>query len=120
MKNILHRTLAALLALMLVLGMTFSASAAGYSSRISSIMLDFSLSNSRADSAPQQQVNGAYRMVELLEIIAQEKGCSSSSVSSIMLDYSLSNSRSKSAAQQSVNGLYRSVELLELIAKKWD
>ena len=59
-------------ALMLGLGMTFSASAAGYSSQISSITLDYSLSNSRCDSAAQQSVNGLYRSVELLELIAKK------------------------------------------------
>ena len=57
---------------MLGLGMTFSASAAGYSSQISSIMLDYSLSNSRFDSAAQQSVNGLYRSVELTGLIAKK------------------------------------------------
>ncbi|MBE5767801.1 MAG: hypothetical protein E7335_11730 [Clostridiales bacterium] len=97
-----------------------SASALGYSSEISSIMSTFSLQNIYADSAPQQQVNGSYRTVELLEVIAHEKGCSSSSVSSIMSTFSLQNIYADSAVQQAVNGAYRTVELLELIALKWD
>jgi len=35
-------------------------------------MLDYSLTNSRADSAVQQSVNGLYRSVELLELIAKK------------------------------------------------
>ena len=111
-----------LTALFLILAMLMpcTALATDYSSQISSIMSSFSLGNIRADSAYQQQANGAYRMVELLEIIALEKGCSSSSVSSIMSSFSLGNIRADSAIQQGANGLYRCVELLELIARKWN
>ena len=95
-----------------------SAFAARYSSDISGVMSDFVINNYSCDSAPQQQVNGTYRTVELLELIALKLGCSSSSVSSIMSSFSINNYSCKSAPQQVVNGTYRTVELLELIALK--
>lgn len=106
--------------LVIVCLMASNALAAGYSSSISSIMSTFSYQNIMASSAPQQQVNGAYRMVELLEVMAKESGCSSSSVSSVMSTFSYQNIMASSAPQQAVNGLYRSVELLELITKYMD
>ena len=65
----------------------------------------------------QQICNGTYRTVELLNLIAKKKGCSTSS---IMSDFSYQNTMSKNIYQQICNGTYRTVELLNLIAKKND
>ena len=42
------------------------------SSSVSAVMSDFSYNNIFCDSAPQQVVNGTYRTVELLELIAKK------------------------------------------------
>ena len=118
MKKIFARILALTLVLVMLGGITTTALAGKYSTKVSSIMSTYTLTNSRAKSAPQQQVNGTYRTVELLEQIALKLGCNSSKVSSIMSTYTLTNSRADSAPQQAVNGSYRTVELLELIALK--
>ena len=78
----MKRTLSILLALVLSM-MCLTASAGSYSSTISSIHSSFVSGNRSAKSAPQQIANGAYRCVELLEVIAYEVGVSSSTVSSI-------------------------------------
>lgn len=58
-----------LVALMLCMT-SLPALAASYSSQINSIHSSFISGNISANSAPQQQVNGYYRCVELLETIA--------------------------------------------------
>ena len=116
----MKKTMMSLLALALCLMLPISCLAGSYSSTISSIHSSFVSSNRSAKSAPQQAVNGAYRCVELLEVIAYEYGVSSSTVSSIHSSFSSSNRSSKSAPQQLVNGLYRCVELLEAIAYRLD
>ena len=58
-------------ALMLMLIPFHAAAGTSYGSEISSVMLDFSLNNYSAKSAPQQEVNGTYRTVEMLAIIAK-------------------------------------------------
>ena len=56
------------------------ACADSYTSAISEVMSDFVLNNYSCKSAPQQQVNGAYRCVEMLEIIAKILNGSSLSI----------------------------------------
>ena len=51
-----------------------------YTSEISGVMTDFVLNNYSCDSAPQQAVNGLYRCVEMLEIIAKILNGSSLSI----------------------------------------
>ena len=55
-----------------------AALASSYASTIYEIHSSFVSSNRSASGAPQQQVNGAYRSVELLEVWAYEIGVSSS------------------------------------------
>ena len=114
------KRLISLIAALLCLTLPFSAFAGSYSSTIQSIHSSFVSGNRSASSAPQQAVNGAYRCVELLEVIAAEYGVSSSSISSIHSTFSSSNRSASSAPQQLVNGLYRCVELLEVIAYALD
>ena len=116
----MKRILVSCISFILVLSMTFSACATDYSSQISSVMSSFALNNYSCKSASQQQVNGTYRTVEMLEIIAKELdsgGRYSSQISSVMSNYALNNYSCKSAVQQAVNGTYRTVEMLEIIAK---
>jgi len=89
-----------------------------YSSEISRIMSNFSHRDTMANNILQQHVNGAYRMVELLSIMAREKGCSSSEVSRIMSNFSHRDTMADNINQQLANGVYRTVELLNLIALK--
>ncbi|MEG0126338.1 MAG: hypothetical protein RR816_09680 [Clostridia bacterium] len=60
------------LSLIMCLTLCTAASAKDYSSEISSVMSSFVTNNYSCDSAPQQAVNGTYRTVEMLEIIAKE------------------------------------------------
>ena len=68
-----------------------TANAGSYASDISSVMSSFRLNNYSCDSAAQQEVNGSYRMVEMLEIVALEFGAASSDVSSVMSSFRLNN-----------------------------
>ena len=88
-----------------------------YASQISSVMSDYSYHNTMASNINQQICNGTYRTVELLNIIAQQHGCSTGS---IMSDYSYHNTMASNINQQICNGTYRTVELLNLIARKND
>ncbi len=85
-----------------------------YTSQISSIMSDFSYQNTIANNINQQICNGTYRTVELLNILAKQKGCSTSS---IMSDFSYQDTVADNIFQQICNGTYRTVELLNIIAK---
>ena len=81
----------------------------------SSVMSSFSTQDILANSAVQQQVNGFYRTVELLDLIARDMGINTSSV---MSSFSTQDILANSAYQQTVNGTYRTVELLDLIARE--
>ena len=89
-----------------------------HSADISSVMSSFNHNDIMADSALHQQVNGAYRMVDLLMIMAKQCGCSSSEISRIQSDFSHNDIMADSALHQITNGTYRTVELLCLIASK--
>ena len=99
-----NKVLACILMLCLIMTTVISANADSYASDISSVMSTFSYQNIMSSSAPQQEVNGAYRMVELLEIMAKEKHCDSSKISDIMSTYSYQNIMASSAVQQLTNG----------------
>ena len=79
--------------------------------------------DSSCTSAPQQEVNGLYTCVKLLNIIALEKdsfNLNSSRISTVMSTFSTSNSSCDTAPQQIVNGYYRMTELLYIIASLYD
>ena len=85
-------------------------------------MSSFSTQDILANSAYQQIVNGTYRTVELLNLIAgkpistfNRRGINTSSV---MSSFSTQDILADSAIQQAVNGTYRTVELLDLIARE--
>ena len=81
------------------------------------------INNYSCKSAPQQEVNGVYRSVEMLEIIAglaDKTGIYASDIRSTMSSYTINNYSCKSAVQQAVNGCYRMVELLAIIAKSFN
>ena len=111
MKKHLSVLLTIILALALLAPQTELAGS--YASTIRDIHSSFVSGNRKADSAPQQQVNGAYRCVELLEVWAYQVGVASGTVSDIHSSYVSGNRRADSAPQQLANGLYRGVELLE-------
>ena len=68
----MKRTLSVIILLVFLVPFSVSYASGSYSSEISSVMLNFSLNNYSCKSAPQQAVNGNYRTVEMLEIIAKE------------------------------------------------
>ena len=78
-----------------------------------------STNNKACTGAPQQEANGAYRMVEMLAIIAYESdssGMYSDLVSSVLDDLSTNNKACTGAPQQLANGLYRCVEMAAIVA----
>ena len=85
-----------------------------YASQISSIMSDFSHRDMMANNIYQQICNGTYRTVELLNILAKQKGCSTSG---IMSNFSHRDTMADNINQQICNGKYRTVELLDAIAQ---
>ena len=110
------RVLTFVVSLILMITMIAGVAQAGsHSSDISDVMYSFTMNNYSCDSAPQQQVNGSYRTVEMLEVIAKildTKGKYASEISDVMYSYTMNNYSCKSAPQQVVNGTYRTVEML--------
>ena len=115
----LRRSAAAFLTVC-ILFMCAASCAGSYSSTIADIHASFVSGNRSASSAPQQIANGAYRCVELLELIAAEAGVSSTTIQSIHSSFVSGNRSASSAPQQHANGMYRCVELLEAIAYALD
>lgn len=113
-----------ILSLAILLSFGISAYAAtDYSDLISSVLDDMSSNNARCSGAPQQSANGAYRLVEMLAIIAMENdtsGTYSDVISSVLDDMSANNARCSGAPQQTANGAYRCVEMLAIIAMECD
>ena len=78
-----------------------------------------STNNDACSGAPQQEANGAYRMVEMLAIIAYEtdsSGAYSDLISGVLDDMSTNNEACSGAPQQLANGLYRCVEMAAIVA----
>lgn len=82
------------------------------------VLDDMETNNARCNGAPQQIVNGVYRMFDALTIIAYEMDVDSSLITSISDTLESNDSRASGADHQIVNGLYRCVELLYLITSK--
>jgi hypothetical protein len=67
----------------------------------------------------QKQVNGAYRLVQLLTAVAFEldpDGAYISTIQGIVQDFADREAAAEDAQDQLVNGFYRSVELAAIIA----
>ena len=77
-------------------------------------------SDERVPTLEHQEVNGAYRMVDMLMIIAHEMDVSSEMISGINDTYNSWDQSASGTPQQLVNGLYRSVELAYMIGSKSD
>ena len=105
----MKRLLSLLLSLSILLSTTVSAAAASnYSDLISGVLDDMSANNSYCSGAPQQSANGAYRLVEMLSIIAMEhnSGHYGDLISGVLDDMSSNNSYCSGAPQQTANGAY--------------
>ena len=73
--NIRFRRLAALtLSILLALTLLTTGHAQSYSSLVEDVLDRFASNDARCESAPQQTVNGSYRCVELLAVIAYTLG----------------------------------------------
>ncbi len=96
--------------------------AKNYGDLVSDILDSMSTNNSRCSGAPQQAANGAYRLVEMLAVIAMEKdnGQHSDLISNVLDDMSTNNARCSGAPQQTANGTYRAVDMLAIIAMELD
>ena len=77
-----------------------------------------SLTDANTTSAPQEMANAAYRMVDMLTILAYIEGVDSSLISNVNDTLSQNNKNLSGAPQQTANGLYRAAELLYLISQK--
>ena len=89
-----------------------------YTDLIDDILQRYESADRSAESA-LQQVNGAYRCVELLYAISQElddTGDYGSVADSVWDSFKDGDSRTDSAAQQLAHGLYRCVDLATVIA----
>lgn len=94
-----------------------------YESEIDLVLQNMRSGDTNANSALQQCANGAYRLFEMLSIIAGQLDIDDNSQGEILTLGSMmstNNSRAKSAPQQTVNGIYRSVEALVIAAKEVD
>ena len=92
--------------------------AASYSDMISGVLDDLNTNNARCSSAPQQSANGAYRLTDMLAIIALEHGNSAyaSVVSEVLDDLTTNDASCSGAPQQTANGCYRMADMLSIIA----
>jgi predicted RNA-binding Zn-ribbon protein involved in translation (DUF1610 family) len=94
-----------------------------YAAEISGVLSDMSVNDVGTDSAIQQCANGAYRLCNMLEIIAHQldrDGSSSTEISAVMTSLKVSDISADSAVQQTANGTYRCVDLLAIIAIEVD
>ena len=122
-RTIKTRLIAAMLFLTTLLSFTAPAfAAADYSELISSILDDMNTIDESCSGAPQQSANGAYRLVEMLAIIATKgnDGTYSDVISGVLNDLDTNNASCSGAPQQTANGTYRAVELLAIIALEHD
>ena len=90
-----------------------------YTDLIDDILQRYESADRSAESALQQQANGAYRCVELLYAISQElddTGDYGSVADSVWDSFKDGDNRTDSAAQQLAHGLYRCVDLATVIA----
>ncbi len=76
------------------------------------------LADADPNSAVQEMALASYRMVDLLEVIALEKGVSSTTVTAIDQILRDNNEGLEGAPQQTANGLYRAAELIYYIAQE--
>ncbi len=75
--------------------------------------------DSSASNINHQILNGTYRTVQLLEIIAYEldtSGAFSDYISDVMDTLRKNDSSASNINQQILNGCYRTVQMLEIIA----
>ena len=88
-------TSVALLIVLLLSVCTPAFAATGYSGMISEVLDDLESNNSRCSGAPQQAANGAYRLVDMLAIIAMEgdSGTYSNVISDVLDDLKSKNAR---------------------------
>lgn len=66
----MKKTLSLMLSLALMMMSCTTALASNYAELVSSILDDMSTNNAKCSGAPQQSANGAYRLTEMLAVIA--------------------------------------------------
>ena len=94
-----------------------------YGSLVEDVLDRFASNDALCESAPQQSVNGVYRCVELLSIIAyrlDDEGAYGDLIGDVLDNFASNDARCESAPQQSANGIYRCAELLAIIAYELD
>lgn len=82
---------------------------------IDQVQADLQNRDTEADILEQQK-NIAYRMVDILTIVANEKGVNQSEISSILESFQAHNT--SDVTKKIINGLYRSIELFYAIGKQ--
>lgn len=126
MKIVLKRLIAVSLIICIFLsiapfGVTESASV--YSDAISSVMDTFVENDSAASNINHQILNGRYRTVQMLEIIAYEldtKGVYADAIDAVMNQLIENDTNASNINHQILNGAYRTVQMLEIIAYELD
>jgi len=94
-----------------------------YAAEIETVLSEKTLGDIRAKSSIQQCANGAFRLSDMLAILAQQldkDGSSSVEIKSVLANRSLNNLSSKGAIQQAANGIYRCVDLLGIVVNEAD
>ena len=106
--NVHFRRLAALtLSILLALAFLTTGHAQTYGSLVEDVLDRFASNDALCESAPQQSVNGVYRCVELLSIIAyrlDDEGAYGDLIGDVLDRFASNDARCESAPQQSANG----------------
>lgn len=104
-------------------GSTFAVDSSVYMDVIESVMDTLRKNDSSASNINQQILNGRYRTVQMLEIIAYEldtSGKYAEYIANVMDTLQKNDSSASNINHQILNGAYRTVQMLEIIAYELD
>ena len=104
-------------------GCAFAADSSAYMDAIESVMDTLKQNDASASNINHQIVNGRYRTVQMLEIIAYEldtTGVYGDAIESVMDNLRRNDASASNVNHQILNGAYRTVQLLEVIAYELD
>lgn len=120
------RLLSLLLMIVLIgcsVGGAFAADSSVYMDAIESVMDTLKQNDSSAANINHQILNGRYRTVQMLEIIAYEldtTGQYADAIENVMNTLKKNDSSASNINHQILNGAYRTVQMLEIIAYELD
>ena len=125
MKKSITYTLVILLlmSIMLPTATSMAASTEVYMDAISGVMDTLRKNDSSASNINHQILNGRYRTVQMLEIIAymlDTSGAYADHIDGVMDTFVENDSSASNINHQMLNGAYRTVQMLEIIAYELD